>query len=364
MRSSPIPSSDFIQQGKPVFSGADALLKFTNWLTQNLAGDRLVVLCDRNTAEHCLPDFMNCIPDNIIVSEIIIEPGENSKSWEACRFIWQKLTELNVERNDILVNLGGGVVSDVGGFVAATYLRGIAFVNVPTTLMALADAALGGKTGIDLDHFKNRVGTIVFPECTVCWPGFLQTLPDREWRSGTAEVYKHALIADPELWRLLREHGCEAADFSSLLHPVQRVKLEVVHADPFEKGVRKILNFGHTIGHAIESRSLLTDAVPLNHGQAIAMGMVLETNLSLRMKKIREGEANEIITVLQSRFGKVSLHEMSVSALLKWMRFDKKNVQGKIKMSLLTSIGSCEWNLEVKEELIAQVLKEYGAIDE
>jgi 3-dehydroquinate synthase len=361
MHSSPTPKYDFLQQEKPVYSGADALTRLERWLTLQKNVNRIAVLCDTHTSHACLPILLKVMPASIPVAEIVIEPGEHSKSLLVCQDIWQRLTQMEIGREDLLINLGGGVVSDIGGFVAAAYLRGLRFVNVPTSLMAMTDAGLGGKTGVDLDHIKNRIGTISFPECTVCFPGFLETLPEVEWKSGAAEVFKHALIADPDLWKALVAHGCTRESLAVMLQRIQRVKMEVVHIDPYEKGLRKILNFGHSIGHAIESQSLSSSTVPLTHGQSVAIGMMIETEISLRMQKLSNGEAEEIIQVLSHYFGKVNLSDYSVSDILKWMRYDKKNHKGEVKMSLLTGIGSCDWNIPVDENLMADVLVHFGA---
>ncbi len=364
MHSSTVPTYDFLQQEKPVYSGPDALMKFTRWMKLQKQVNQCVILCDTHTNAYCTEQLISTCFLDIPVRKIVIDPGEASKSLKVCNEIWQQLTSMNVQRDDLLINVGGGVVTDIGGFVASVYVRGLRFVNIPTSLMAMADAALGGKTGIDLDHIKNRIGTFSFPDCTVCFPDFLDSLNDVEWKSGSAEVYKHALIADADVWKLLAGQGCTRENFVTMLHRIQRVKLEVVHVDPYEKGVRKILNFGHTLGHALESRSLHTETTPLTHGQAVAMGMILETEIARQLDKITNAEADEILEILEQRFGKLNLSDYTVSSVLQWIRYDKKNVSHSIRMSLLTSIGSCDWNVAVDENLVKAVLLNYQARNE
>ncbi|MBL7923828.1 MAG: 3-dehydroquinate synthase [Bacteroidia bacterium] len=353
--------AEFLQQGKPVFSGPAALEHFAGWWKDREKPGHIVLLCDTNTASFCLPRLMKALPADVRISEIVIPQGEKSKSIATCQQVWEQLTRLGIGRKDVLISLGGGVVTDLGGFAASTYLRGISFVHVPTTLMAMADAALGGKNGIDFGGAKNRVGLFAFAECTVCDPVFLETLPAQEWRSGSAEVFKHALIADADLWKILEEQGCTASSLPDLLHRIQRVKIDVVHRDPYERGVRKILNFGHSIGHALESESLEKDRVPFTHGEAIGRGMMIETEIGLRLAKMSAEESAMVCRVLEQHFGKADLRHYSAEALMKWIRLDKKNDGARVRMSLLTGIGRCDWDVEVKEQLILEVLMDFGA---
>ena len=349
----------FMQQGDPVFSGENELSLFEELLNRPNDFSKFLIVCDDNTYEHCLPILKKHLPSSIPFDFFKMESGESSKSISVCESIWQKMTAMKMGRNDLLINLGGGVVCDVGGFVAATYLRGISFVNIPTSLMGMVDAGLGGKNGIDLNHHKNRVGLFAFPIATVCDPVFLNTLPEMEWKNGCAEVFKHALIGDAQLFETLSVDGCTREIFTSLMHSIQAVKLKVVEDDPFEDGFRKVLNFGHTVGHAIESASLKTDASPLSHGEAIAMGMIIENEVMFKLGGLDASINSKCREVLEKYLTKVKINSYSEDDLLEWMQYDKKNANNIIRMSLITGIGSCSWNVEVPKEIIRSALQSF-----
>lgn len=349
----------FMQQGDPVFSGENALSLLEELLTASTDFSKILVLCDDHTYEHCLPILKKKLPSTIPFDFFKMDSGESSKSISVCESIWLKMTQMKMGRNDLLINLGGGVVSDVGGFVAATYLRGISFVNIPTSLMGMVDAGLGGKNGIDLNHHKNRIGSFAFPIATVCDPVFLNTLPDAEWKNGCAEVFKHALIGDASLFNMLSVDGCTRENFTSLMHSIQAVKLKVVEDDPFEDGFRKVLNFGHTVGHAIESSSLKNDKIPFSHGEAIAMGMIVEMEVMVRLGGLDASINSKCREVLEKHLTQVKISSYSDDEMFEWMQYDKKNANGIIRMSLITCIGSCSWNVEVPQELIRSTLQSF-----
>lgn len=348
-----------MQQGFPVFSGENALSLLEELLNAPNDFSKMLVLCDDNTYEHCLPILKRHLPSSIPFDFFKMKSGESSKSLSVCESIWQKMTAMMMSRNDLLINLGGGVVCDVGGFVAATYLRGISFLNIPTSVMGMVDAGLGGKNGIDLNHHKNRIGSFAFPIATVCDPVFLKTLPDAEWKNGCAEVFKHALIGDARLFETLSVDGCTRANFTSLLHSIQGVKLKVVEDDPFEDGFRKVLNFGHTVGHAIESASLKKDSLPLSHGEAVAMGMIIENEIMFNIGGLDASIKNNCREVLEKHLTEVKITSYTDVELLEWIQYDKKNANGIIRMSLITSIGSCSWNVEVPQEIIRTTLQNF-----
>ena len=233
---------------------------------------KIFVIVDENTKMHCLPLLsFEGMPDYQLIS---IQAGEHHKNITTCNEIWEKLISADADRQSIVLNLGGGVIGDMGGFCAATFKRGIRFLQIPTTLLSQVDASVGGKLGIDFKEVKNAVGLFQNPEAVIIQPNFLQTLSYRELRSGFAEVIKHALIEDENQWKKLQNTvDLKAIDFQELIHHSVLIKKLIVEEDPFELGIRKKLNFGHTIGHAIESFYLNSDD-PLLHGEAIAWGMV------------------------------------------------------------------------------------------
>jgi 3-dehydroquinate synthase len=321
---------------------------------------KVFVLVDENSLKHCLPVLSRRVDKMEDAAILEIESGEASKNIEVCTRLWRALGELGADRNSVLLNLGGGVIGDLGGFVASAYKRGIAYVNLPTTLLAQVDASVGGKVGVDLDHLKNEVGMFSAPEAVFIYPDFLKTLPGREMMSGFAEVVKHALIADAGYWEFVQ--GANVADNSvweRLIEKSVRIKNEIVMADPKEKELRKSLNFGHTIGHAIESYFLESSNKSLLHGEAVAVGMIAEAYISFAKNKISESELNSIRTFILERFGHIEIDSFADHRLLELMRHDKKNSKGELNFTLLTSLGTCEVNRTADLLLVKEALKYY-----
>ncbi len=312
------------------------------------------ILCDENTLQQCLPLLITSCPELNSAEIIEIEAGETSKCIEFSAHIWQTLLENKADKKTLLINLGGGVVSDLGGFSASVYKRGIDFIHIPTSLLAMADASVGGKTGIDFYQVKNAVGTFAQPKTVFVYTPFLKTLPAQHFQNGLAEIYKIALVADKKLWNSLK---VQAKTESLVLKSIQ-LKNKIVLKDPFDKGLRNILNFGHTLGHAIESLLLGTEN-KLLHGEAIVVGMIMETHLSFQKKLISKKDLSEITHVLYAQFGSYPLHNLSVSSLLEFMKNDKKASSGKIRFSLLSGIGSCTYNIEVNASQIKKAFDFY-----
>lgn len=311
------------------------------------------VLADTNTEEHCLPIFLSNLSTESSLEIISIEAGEENKNIETCSGVWNALAELGADRKSILINLGGGVVTDLGGFVASTFKRGIDFINIPTTLLSMVDASVGGKTGVDLGALKNQVGVIVNPKMVLVDPQYLDTLPSEEYRSGYAEMLKHGLIQDHAYWNHLKDFKkISSEDIKKLIHHSVGIKNKVVLEDPYEHGLRKILNFGHTLGHAIESYCLTKeDKTTLLHGEAIAIGMILEAYLSTKLAGLGQDESDEIKTVFNSIYPKIDFTENEIKTILSLLQYDKKNSHGKVKFVLLEAIGKPVTDLEVPVDL-------------
>jgi 3-dehydroquinate synthase len=254
------------------------------------------IICDENTHQFCLAELVIACPVLSFAMVIEIESGEPSKSMESCVQIWETLLEDIADRNSLLINLGGGVVSDIGGFCASVYKRGIPFINVPTSMLAMADASVGGKTGVNFHHFKNLIGTFAQPTAVFVHPPFLNTLPARETLNGLAEIYKVALVADQALWVQLNK--ARKPDLNKIISRSVTSKNKIVKKDPHDEGLRQILNFGHTIGHAIESYALEHE-VRLLHGEAVVIGMIIESHLAFQLAFISERTLSEIVGVLQ-----------------------------------------------------------------
>ena len=291
---------------------------------------KVAILVDENTKRDCL--FKLPQIENALIIEI--KSGEEYKNISTCNFIWEQLTINNFDRNSLLINLGGGVIGDMGGFCAATYKRGLEFIHIPTTLLAMVDASVGGKLGIDFKGFKNQIGLFNNPKAVLISSEFLETLAESELKSGFAEVVKHALISDNSLWLKLKNTPFTDLDWEDIIDTSVQIKNKIVLADPFEKGERKKLNFGHTFGHAIESY-YLEKRTPISHGEAVFMGMILETKIS----DLSETDKNEIKNYVLSNFALP--YTPKKSNLHKFLINDKKNQNGKINFTLLNGIGNC-----------------------
>ncbi len=319
---------------------------------------KIVVLVDENTREHCLPVLLKntSIKDPELVE---ISSGEIHKNIETCRFIWQQMMDKQVDRKAAVINLGGGVIGDMGGFCASTFKRGVDFIQIPTTLLSQVDSSIGGKLGIDFGAVKNSIGLFKNPKAVFVSPAFLKTLPTLEVRSGFAEMIKHGLIADASIWNELKNiEAFEKADWLAHITPSLKIKKQIVEADPLEQNVRKKLNFGHTIGHAIEGLALQSEHALL-HGEAIAAGMICESWLSMKSSGLAEAALNEIVDYILKIYGKVKLSEASFQSLLALMKNDKKNEGAAINFTLLSKIGEASINHICNEKLILESLKYY-----
>lgn len=322
---------------------------------------RFFILTDEHTAKHCLPYITEKVdPDKYDLLEI--SAGEESKTIDFCIGIWKMLIDFDADRNSLLINLGGGVVTDLGGFAASTYKRGIDFIHIPTTLLSQVDASIGGKTGIDIDNLKNIIGTFTQPKAVFIEHAFLETLPARQIKSGMAEMLKHGLIADAAYWNLLKQSDLEKPNAELVYHSIE-IKNKVVMADPTERGLRKILNFGHTIGHALESYSLDHDKNPLTHGEAIAAGMICEAWLSNQKAGLSDEAMQEIIDTFLSIYGKYTVKEKSFTELRNIMKKDKKNQNGKINCSLLTKIGKTQIDNICTDDELCDSLRYYASLE-
>ncbi len=328
--------------------GSESLTALRNFLDQS-AYTKVFVLTDHHTRDHCWPRLQPLVPEAQLLSS---PPGELHKTLESAQAIWQSLTNARADRKALLINLGGGLIGDLGGFAAACYKRGIDFVQVPTSLLAMVDASAGGKTGVNFDHYKNQVGIFRNPQGVFIDPAFLDTLPQRELRSGFAELLKHALIADASRWKILAEAEHLPTEWTDFIADSIQIKVDIVTSDPFEKGARKALNFGHTIGHAVESH--LMEVEPLLHGEAVALGMVCEAAISAERGLLSPENRDHITAALIRFFGHAPLSESDFPALLQLTRQDKKNLGGQVLCTLLDQIGHFRINQSITDaEILA-----------
>mgnify|MGYP002623885515 CR=1 FL=1 len=304
---------------------------------------KIFVLVDENTKKHCLPllkPFLLAFDHTIIQ----IPSGELHKNIETCQLIWQQMMEAKADRKSLTINLGGGVIGDMGGFCASTFKRGMDFIQIPTTLLSQVDASIGGKLGIDFMQVKNSIGLFKNPMAVFVDPVFLKTLPGRELRSGFAELIKHSLIADAEQWEHIRTiEDLNEVNWTELIVPSLEIKKRIVEEDPFEHGLRKALNFGHTIGHAIEGHVLESDR-PLLHGEAVAIGMICEAFLSHKRLNLPLTDLDRISRFILKTYGYYPLNKADFEPFIQLMYNDKKNEGGQINFSMIRSPGQVRVN--------------------
>jgi 3-dehydroquinate synthase len=322
----------------------------------NSAYSSICVLVDEHTEVLCYPLIEKSLPQHKVIR---VKSGEEFKDITTCSLIWQQLTDLTVDRHGLLIILGGGVLGDMGGFCAATYKRGIDFVLMPTTLLSQVDASVGGKLGIDFQHFKNHIGLFQEPVATLICTHFLKTLPARELRSGFAEVIKHCLISDVEMWDKVRINSLDDQDWKTLVTHSVEFKWSVVEEDPKEKGLRKILNFGHTVGHAVEGY-FLANGNRIFHGEAIAVGMVCESYLAYKKGLLNKAGLDQITEYILKIFEKISIPQHT-EPILAGVLQDKKNKGNKILMALTNHVGKAVWDIEINEEEIKSSLTYYAS---
>ncbi|MCB0495740.1 MAG: 3-dehydroquinate synthase [Cyclobacteriaceae bacterium] len=329
-------------------------ISIANFLKKN-SFSKVFVLVDENTGHYCLPLVQDYIGNH---QKIEIESGEANKNLETCSTIWQALTDAEADRKSLLINLGGGVIGDMGGFCASTYKRGIAFVNIPTTLLAQVDASIGGKLGIDFNGFKNHIGVFNMPVKVIVDPWFLKTLPRQQLTSGIAEMIKHAFIKDVTHLKHLGKLLSEDADWASLIKKSILIKNEIVEADPFESGERKLLNFGHTVGHAIESY-FLEKGKPILHGEAVAAGMITEAFLSEKLMDLSTSDRDYIAKVVDSYFKRVEIPESDWDTILNNLEQDKKNAGKSIQAVLLAKPEEARHSIAISKEDVRESLAFY-----
>jgi 3-dehydroquinate synthase len=345
-----------------LFVGDNIWAEFQDFLTlKNYK--QFFFLVDENTKKSCLTRFFNKFPaENAHVIEI--QSGEIAKNIDTCQHIWSELMHHSADRRtSVLINLGGGVIGDMGGFCAATFKRGIPFIQMPTTLLSQVDSSIGGKLGIDFGHVKNSVGVFANPQAVFILPAFLETLSEREIRSGFAEIVKHALIADNTSWKQLQKiENLSDVNWQEYLVPSLKIKKSIVEIDPFERGLRKALNFGHTIGHALESMALRTPQ-PLTHGEAIAIGMVCEAFLSNKNHHLSSGELSEIVVFFKKFYPKYNVQAFDFQDIMHLIYNDKKNeTASEINFSFLPTIGNVSINQTASLEAIQESLNFYTKV--
>lgn len=321
---------------------------FVEFINENYSNSKIVIIVDENTNDYCL-EYLITSFDFLADAEVMLLPnGEENKVMEVCFQVWEALSEYGVGRKDLIINLGGGVITDMGGFIASVYKRGVDFIHIPTTLLGMVDASIGGKTGIDLGSYKNQLGVFNHPKRIFIDKVFLATLEPQEVINGYAEVLKHSLIRDKQLFDYLASiENLSGLMEDDMLSKIISIKLSIVNEDPKETGIRKILNFGHTVGHAIEGYFLTKNTI--DHGHAVALGMIAESYLSMKFGKLSSEEFNRIEKVILEWFPIPSISISEIQKIAKLLYNDKKNHSGKIQCCLLNGIGDCLYDQPIEE---------------
>ncbi len=338
------------------------LQKFLNYHSYS----KFCVISDENTQQHCYPLIREAVKGKGIY--IQIPAGEEAKNLETCQKIWEYMTSAQLDRKALVINLGGGVIGDMGGFCASTYKRGIDFIQIPTTLLSQVDASVGGKLGIDFTEennnvFKNHIGVFNEPQAVLIDTSFLQTLDQRELRSGFAEIIKHCLIADKAKWEIISALSFEKQNWNDLAAHSVAIKSNVTETDPHEKGLRKILNFGHTLGHAIESFYLNTPK-KLLHGEAIAIGMICESFISAKRGFISMDDLQKISSYIISIYGKPEVPSKDINKIIPLTLQDKKNENSEVLFSLLEEIGKANYNVPVSVDEMKESIEYYSSFSD
>ena len=322
---------------------------------RNKKYDRIFLLDDTVTHVHCLP-LLSAWVEERGVQVLTMEAGDVAKNLDTLARIWQQLTEKGASRHSLLINLGGGVVTDLGGFAAATFKRGIDFINIPTTLLSMVDAAVGGKTGINFAGLKNEIGAFRSAVDVIVDTTFLRTLDNENICSGYAEMLKHALLHNAAMWAEHLEQDLQHPDYEALARLVQQsieVKERIVGEDPHEKGLRKALNLGHTFGHAFESLAL-SQGHPVLHGYAVAWGIVCELYLSSVLLGFPSAHFHPTVRFVRETYGQFSFTCKDYGRLLDYIRHDKKNVGGQVNFTLLADIGQIRLDCHASREQICE----------
>ena len=342
-----IPSNAFI--------GEKAINQFNQFL-KTVKYKQFFVLCDSHTLNHCLPLLIANSPAIKSANIFEIEPGEPSKCLAVAEQIWLSLLEQKAGNDTLIINLGGGVVCDLGGFCASVFKRGIDYVNIPTSLLAMVDAAIGGKTAVDLNNIKNIIGSFYPAKAVFIDPIFLITLPNREMKNGLAEVIKMALINDKSFWTTLNKPDTTIHD--EFISKAIAIKHGIVSKDPFDKGIRQTLNYGHSIAHAIEAHEA-EKKDPILHGEAVVIGMIVENHIAKQLKMLDQASMDEINNFLFKNFKPKAISENEIEILTAYLHHDKKNTNTQLKFSLLNKIGKCQIQVPVKPNHIQKALQYY-----
>jgi 3-dehydroquinate synthase len=351
-----------------LYTGTSVFSSVTDYLKKHFSdSNQVFILVDENTKVHCLPGLQSYVPRLQNARVIEVQSGDISKSIETATYVWSKLSEMHADRDSILVNLGGGAISDLGGFVAATFKRGIIYMNIPTTLLGMVDGAIGGKTALNLSNLKNQIGVFALPRAIFIYTGFLRTLDKKHMFSGIAEIMKYGLVTDAGLWnkmikldyRKIIEAPFRNTVWDDMIKKTVKTKSDIVEKDFRDINERKILNFGHTFGHAFETISMNGNQEGLLHGHAVALGMICESYLSTLKTGLGQKDLEQIVSVITSNFNLYPFGRETYPAILEIMRKDKKSVNGQLAFTLIKRPGSAVINQFCSADMIEKAIDFY-----
>jgi len=329
-----------------------------------ISGNGFCIIMDDNTHDHCYPVLLDLCPKAAAGRKIIIPPGDKNKTYNSLSHLTEEMTKMGADRGSLVVNLGGGMICDVGGLAASLFKRGVGFINIPTTLLAMVDASIGGKVGINQNNYKNQVGLFTQPQGVLVSPHFLKSLDNVMLVEGLIEACKHGLVYDQKYWVELTEQfpgslSTESPYLENAIIKSVQIKHEIVTKDFKEAGVRKVLNFGHTIGHALEKLALDNSVQPISHGQAVAIGIVCEAYLSRLKTGLSEKSLAEIANFFMPLFKPYAISEKEKSHLHDCILQDKKTLGGKTHFTLISSIGNAKINQAVTKNEILDAVAYY-----
>lgn len=339
----------------PIYIGSHLIDKIGTLFNFNQYS-KLFIITDETVAALFLEKIKEQLPP--VAHVLLLPPGERAKEVTYLTKIWQSMIDARLDRKSLVINLGGGVIGDIGGFAASTYMRGINFINLPTTLLAQVDESVGGKTMIDFQGIKNIIGSFYQPSAVIIDVDTVKSLPENQLLSGFAEIIKHGIVKDKDYFEFVtskKPHEFSSVEITDIIKRSCEIKSEIIQSDEKESGQRKILNFGHTIGHAVEALSLNTRE-PLLHGEAISIGMIKEAELAVTLGILSQKDMLSITSKLASTGLPTKLPKMHAADLIKKMKLDKKNSQDKINFTLIKSIGEGIINQTVTDEMIKTVL--------
>ena len=348
----------FLLNGTSVFLGNNSLLSINRFIKSHRF-TTIFILTDNNSKKHCLKDLFNQAPLLKNSSVIEIPSGESSKSLQIFQSICSGLIKQNIDRNSLIINLGGGVICDLGGFVASVLKRGIKFINIPTTLMSQIDASIGGKVALNLKQNKNQIGLFSNPELVIVYPRYLQSLSNIDFLAGTAEIFKYGLIHDKYFWEKVSNTAMsKKSDLTDIIAESISIKISIVKSDYYDWENRRKLNFGHSISHAIES-VFFSKKKPISHGFALVVGMICATYISQNKFKFSQNILNNIVHKLLSVFPPINLDKRYDSLILKYLTSDKKNNKEIYNFTLIKGIGDSIVNCPVSKKRVVKSLDYY-----